>query len=370
MTEHDNSMAGGRDGGMDPVRVVWTEGELDAALAELPGPPSSGQPLDPALRTARARLGEALARETVVTRKQRGFRRSLVAAAAVIAVAAAAIVIGNPLTGGTPPAAAAAQTLRQAAGATITERDAPWGPGQYRYVAERTWGVAQVEAEDGRHLAWLDESVTRTWIPRDETQDWVRDNEKTGKRKWVVGSAEQAASTGTDTNQFGPPDGRISAPCGDFDGVLSNREPSCAQAGHWKEPTSAWLATLPRDPNALLTALDDGVSDDQGEIALQRSAMLLSSGLVPADLRAAIYQALALLPELRVTEQLANLDGRQGIALGVTSGGRRRDIIIDPETGQFVGQRMIQVDDEPGGLPAGTLITSTSVTNSVVDVVG
>jgi hypothetical protein len=174
--------------------------------------------------------------------------------------------------------------------------------------------------------------------------------------------------------QSGPPDGEIRAACGNFIAVELGEQPSCEGLEPLKETTSAYLATLPRDPQRLLAELDDaGPTDDPAHRALftiQHTVMLLRSGLVPGDLRAAMYGALALLPELRVTEQVANLDGRQGTALGVAVLDIRWDIIIDPATGAFIGERQVQVRARPDGAPAGTLLNSTSVTTGVVDAVG
>jgi RNA polymerase sigma-70 factor (ECF subfamily) len=43
---------------------------------------------------------------------------------------------------------------------------------------------------------------------------------------------------------------------------------------------------------------------------------LLRTGLVPADLRASLYKAAALIPGVTITDTQATLDGRTGIATG------------------------------------------------------
>jgi hypothetical protein len=191
-----------------------------------------------------------------------------------------------------------------------------------------------------------------------------------------VGSAREAAAAGVDPlNEFGEPDGQVSARCGDFIAVFDHRTPSC---GHddGKQFTSAQLARLPRDPHALLAILNPTLPSGKpvgAGPALGSSVLILRSGLVPADLRAAIYQALALLPGLQVTDRSANLDGRVGVALGVDDEPTniRREIIIDPDTGQFIGERIVQLRaDARTGLPAGTLLDSSSVTTGVVGAVG
>ena len=109
-----------------------------------------------------------------------------------------------------------------------------------------------------------------------------------------------------------------------------------------------------------------GQSDD-GE-ALVFIADLLRTGLVPADLRAALYKTAALIPGVSVTDDQATLDGRKGIAIGrvETTSHRRQDIIIDPTTGLLIGER--EVLTEPRGLvPAGTATTWTAIETSISD---
>ena len=124
-------------------------------------------------------------------------------------------------------------------------------------------------------------------------------------------------------------------------------------------------ATIPREPEALLAWIraevpgtDDGV---WGFIADQ-----LKSGLVPAKWRAALYRAAALIPGATVSEQQAALDGCTGTAVGRTDqDGIRTDLIFDPESGLFIGQRVIN-EKGFGPIPAGTKTGWTSVKTSVV----
>jgi hypothetical protein len=56
------------------------------------------------------------------------------------------------------------------------------------------------------------------------------------------------------------------------------------------------------------------------------------SGLVPAPVRAVLCQALALLPHLTITQRVANLAGRTGVA-----------------TGEYIGERTVRLTAQPGG---------------------
>ena len=116
-----------------------------------------------------------------------------------------------------------------------------------------------------------------------------------------------------------------------------------ARNGAFYGSSGWWIATdlskLPRDPYRLLNSIykqtvGQGQSVD-GE-ALVFIADLLRTGVVPADLRAALYKAAAMIPGVTVTEGQANLDGRTGVAIGRLEEGpakTRQELIIDPGTG-------------------------------------
>ena len=96
-------------------------------------------------------------------------------------------------------------------------------------------------------------------------------------------------------------------------------------------------------------------------------ADLLRTGLVPADLRAALYKAAAMIPGVTIMEGQANLDGRTGVAIGRTEGTlMRQEIIIDPKTGQVIGERQVLTKDY-GVMPTGTPLAWTAVETSVSD---
>ncbi len=96
----------------------------------------------------------------------------------------------------------------------------------------------------------------------------------------------------------------------------------------------------------------------------------LRTGLVPADLRATVYEAIAGLPDVVVTDDQASLDGRHGTAIGL--GGRqrsdsdRREVIIDPATGAYLGERTLQTR-RIGSIPAGSVVDSVAVAVDGVD---
>ena len=95
----------------------------------------------------------------------------------------------------------------------------------------------------------------------------------------------------------------------------------------------------------------------------------LRTGVVPADLRAALYKAAAGIPGVRISDRAATLDGQTGIAFGrAESNGIRQEIIIDPVTAQVIGEREVLLRDNVlPGAPVGESIGRTTVTTTVVD---
>jgi RNA polymerase sigma-70 factor (ECF subfamily) len=81
---------------------------------------------------------------------------------------------------------------------------------------------------------------------------------------------------------------------------------------------------------------------------------VLRSGIVPGDLRAALFQAAALTPGVELVDHQANLNGQIGVAVGryEPSTGVRQEIIFDPHTGMVIGERDVLVDrpDNPMGV--------------------
>lgn len=131
------------------------------------------------------------------------------------------------------------------------------------------------------------------------------------------------------------------------------------------------VASLPREPEALLDVIYErtkgsGVTPEAE--ALVTIADTLRTGVVPAELRAVLYKAAALIPGVTVVDRQATLDGRTGVAIGITApdGAVRQDIIIDPTTGLLIGERHVALK-ATAEFPAGTATSWTSVRTSVVD---
>jgi hypothetical protein len=282
-----------------------------------------------------------------------------------VATAVAAVLVVQTVQFGDSIPSAAADSLNSAAN-KVNSVDEPLGPGEYRYIATHAWWMSSSPT-----YSYLAENLLETWVPADEKQDWLWRRDVTGARKWVVGSEAEAKADGYPVDEAGWPEGEWKAPCGDWYATEEGRKP-CASPGGWQTPNAEFMASLPRDPDQLYDRLRSdtaGHGSDENMEMLVYVADLLRSGLVPADLRAALYRALAKVPSLEITEQVANLDGQKGTAYGISADGERDDVIIDPATGQFIGERKV-AEEGVDKIPAGTVMEYTSVTTAVVPGMG
>ena len=347
----------------DDVHQIWSDDELDRALAALN---SAVDTDDAALRAARAEL-VGTAPEAAFHRRH--WARWALAGAAVVALIAGFLVIQTVPFGQAPPAASAAAAELNSAASKIGASDPPVRPGQFRYIGTHAWWMSTTELGQ-QSFSYLAENLLETWVPADRSQEWLLHRKVTGARKWVQGTEAQARAAGLAVETPGWPEGEWKARCGDFYAADEGKQP-CTLPGNWSNPTPPWLAGLPRDPQQLYDRLRaDAPRNKRGDAELLvYAADALRSGLIPADLRAALYRALARLPGLEITEQVANLDGRKGTAYGISDGDTRQEIIIDPVTGEFIGERETTARDLDG-LKAGTVMSYASVTTAVVDRAG
>ncbi len=244
-------------------------------------------------------------------RRPRLARRVLLTAATA---AVGTLVVGQISV--TAQSAHAAGVLRAAAEQTMTFVDPVAKPGEYLLVhTHANWSVSSVDTS-GNMSTRMNAQTIDVYVPGNRDDEWVLD------RDW---------------GDLGPapmPDGVIRAKDGHFYG------------GPWTPLSDEELAALPRDGRALydhFNARYQGGSASRDEDNFVRITDLLRLGLVPADLRAGLYEALALIPGVTASEQ-ANFDGKTGIAIGRTEplrAGQRAEMIIDPGTGLVIGERSI-----------------------------
>ncbi|TQM82387.1 hypothetical protein FHX81_4791 [Saccharothrix saharensis] len=356
--------------------------ELDDALDRLH---HDARTADVPLDAVRARVLSAAAASAAPKRKHTARWLAPVAVAA-----AAALVTGVVTTGGRnepvatassdappPPSVrllSAREYLTRAADA-VTAVDQPLAPGQYRYIAAHEWnsrgtGTATPVGQPARDhgYTYLVESRTETWIPHDVTQEWLNRRTPLDGVKWLGGTVPQSEAP------LGEPDvtatGERRGRCGDF---FPDAQPKkvCGDPDDWDNPE--FYAQLPRDPQALLQWLRDRTAHRGGgpAVVFHWAVQLLRTGLVPADLRASLYRALALLDGVAVADGAADLDGRAGVAITVEDVHERRELIVDPATGDFIGERTVAGPrPHESYIPPGTVTGHSAITTKVVDRLG
>lgn len=250
---------------------------------------------------------------------------------------------------------AAAEVLHSAALAAVETSDPVVGPGEYLQVATTAVYSATASTEEVERASYLFITKDELYLPADLDDDWVwlRHPSETYQ---TFGPGSEAVAEATGDPRLGVKDELLRAPGGGF-------------YGGQKGGGYGALDSLPRDPVQLLNHIHlvtVGQSNSPDDAAMVFIAERLRTGVIPADLRAAFYNAAALIPGVTITENQATLDGRTGIAIGRDEGTLdRQEIIIDPETGMYIGERRVTLsgfDD----IPAGTVVGWSAVVSTVV----
>lgn len=294
----------------------------------------------------------------------RRIRHPILMASAAAAILVGVIVASDVVMPYRPGATAeAAEVLNNAAAATIQTSDPAVGPGQYLKVETTSFSGSSAVAADGSRVSWTDKTGGQVYVPADRGGEWVWNREDPIPIQF---SSEAAKAVEAEIRKAQSTEGRLlfvgilRAPRGAFYGI----EKTVIKGTPLNEASS-----LPRDPRALLDIIYERTrgSGKSPEIeAFGTIADGLRSGVIAADLRAALYKAAALIFGVTVVDKQATVDGRTGIAIGIPSpdGGSGQAIIIDPTSGLVIGERDVVQKEYPD---AGTVMSWTSVHTSVVD---
>jgi hypothetical protein len=277
------------------------------------------------------------------------FRAGLIAAPLAAAIAITVGVVGP---GGA--SASAAEALRSAADITITTSDPFVAPGQYLKVTTEAAYLAYESDADGQLTAYLSPSMTEVFIPAQPAQEWVQKvTVEPATEFYGAASRAAAQSDWAETVR------------GDVVRVTRAAEGNFAQADELGgEIAEVPLPDNPEQALAFLHGRPYGDGTHAGALAF--AAQLLRDGTMPASQRSVLYRALALLPGIRITDGSAVLDGRTGIAFSLDADVDTPEIIVDPTTGLFIGERTLTADTH-GAIPAGTVRDYTAVSTAVVD---
>ncbi|TCC65653.1 hypothetical protein E0H73_01570 [Kribbella pittospori] len=344
----------------------------------------------------------ARARQRLLTpspvRRSVGRRRVLVAGAVAATLAVGFLVNDVVIKDGAPKPGAIADAntfLANAAELTSANPDAPIPPGQYRQVTQRSQGTWRF----GPHNSYVGtrHDVSEWWIPADQTPPYTAISVLSAKKEFSSAAAK-ALWAKLDPLNVKPQTIKTPYACGvGTNGGyihLQKKDGKNFCTPSWRMPSADFVARLPRDPDKLLAALR---ADDPGRPAhcppghpdcgipaarsaeavdnqaFDRVATVMASGIAPADLRAALYQAARKMPGIQLQAEAVNLDGKTGRAIGrVQFLGVRQDLIIDAETGQFLGLREVATvtappnfDGDRQPLVRGDVVSWTSINTRI-----
>jgi hypothetical protein len=278
-------------------------------------------------------------------------------AAGVLAGALVASDVAN-FGGITVPATAqAAELLNRAADATIATPDPAAGPGQYLKL-DITQATALSGDSDGETIAWISHAVTELYVPYDRSGEWIMNVGPLEPREYIGSATKEKvrdyyASIGLP--EATEPGQALRSAGGTF--LVAANTPSFGNLSPTEE------ATIPREPAALVEWIRAKIHGSDNSV-WSFIAGQLATGVVPAKWRAALYQAAAIVPGATVIDQQATLDGRLGTAVGRTEDGVRTDVIIDAQSGQFIGMRAVNMTGY-GLIPTGTTTAWTAVRTSI-----
>lgn len=304
-----------------------------------------------AVMAARQQLLREIAREERSAPSHRGARRRWIGGSALVGgIAAAALVIGVVVNPASVPTAAASVVLEHAAEATLATVALSPAPGQYIRIEETFEqlhsGFAPKEGLE-YEVRYTTEYSRVIYVPSDRSDDWVAHFKPvrvtvTDGDTGLTDDIEVAEGVGTEKALAGVapieayPGGRIMA----GDGWETHEYRINQMERYYDE--------MPREPQRLLDWI--GRYEQEEGIAAPALVNLYGFNLAPADLRATIFRALALLEGASVI----SVDG-DITTIAYPEGGEddlRAVISVDTALGLIVGFGH-EVTDEDGATRVG-----------------
>ncbi|MFG2075092.1 CU044_5270 family protein [Nonomuraea maritima] len=106
--------------------------------------------------------------------------------------------------------------------------------------------------------------------------------------------------------------------------------------------------------------LASGKNSSVDDIAWTMLGDMLRETAIPAAQRAALFEAAKSIPGTTVTEDATDAADRSGIGVGRVLDGVRNDLIFQPDTYAYLGERGVVVDADEAKAPVGSLVASTA----------
>ncbi|RAN99429.1 hypothetical protein GAR06_02942 [Micromonospora saelicesensis] len=245
------------------------------------------------------------------------FRRIATAGAAATTGVLALLITSVISIGGEPTAASAqaAEILQRAADAARADQTP--APRAEQFILTTTKGFAPAGAQ-GQPATTL----THAWMSVDGTHDSlirVSDPPAGGQPSTVIPGCKNGQAA-----EWAP------------DGSLLNSTRPCT-------PAPAYLQGLPTDATKMLNYLQrmGGSSTRSNEETFANVGALIRQGYLPAQSRAALYEAATKIPGVIASQTMTDAAGRSGIAVSLAGDIDRYDLIFEPKTYQFRGWQVV-----------------------------
>ena len=277
-----------------------------------------------------------------------GRPRVLLAGAMALALAGGFLVADVVTRDGATPAGTVANAstfLADAATASNADPDDPIPPGQFLEISYRTARLTPLGDKPSLRATQYGEKTT--WIASDHKPPYVSTMSFMTRAEFASPEARELARTKA-PYLFHPMEPSVSLNSCPTVGTGSTVRGSKPCEPSWDNPTYEFLAAQPRDPDLLLAALRKNPPVPAPDVvAWRRIGSVLSTGLVPADLRAALYEAARKIPGIKLLDEVVTVDGRQARVIGRDGDGYRDDLLIAETGGQFLGRRTVVTKDGP-----------------------
>ncbi|MFF8377831.1 CU044_5270 family protein [Streptomyces sp. NPDC015661] len=296
------------------------------------------------LRTALAAGDGSTARPVRARRHRQGLRLGWIAAPMAACAIVAGVAVLAPRDGGTSVGQQASpEAVRILSGAALAAAAAPAPdarPDGYVYVKS-------LVAHAGRGAA----GGPATLPPAHQREVWLSVD---GSRPGLL------REPGAADTELG-----AEAPVYELDGPGATPRKTTLEAAppSVTNPTHAYVAALPTDPEAMLRLIREQTRAGEGDAdqrAFTAIGTLLAETWAPPKVTAGLYEAAARIPGVTVLPSAKDAAGREGVAVARTAHGEQTQWIFDRTTSAFLGERTVLTETTSAGR-AGTVLGVSAV---------
>ncbi|MFC9257190.1 hypothetical protein [Amycolatopsis thailandensis] len=377
----------------DSIRKVWSDAELDEALADLHSetetrPDELSRAKAALLRAAGEAEGELRPMAAPPVKKRPGAWRWIAAAAAAALVSGGGIVATNVFTGvdGPDPAAPVTVAPDDDVLKDLRGADLPLAGKQYWLSTESVW-TTRIGKNSG--VIYQTHEIHERWLPSDWSLRHMTRFTGTGEVRWIKGDYETAKSKGdlipgaqvvtgwegAHQPPSGGPASTSEAPPRPGSTTTSSPPEAPVSTQRDKPTQTSWmildkefLEALPTDPAKLLERLRGDNRDREANTPPKMFDMALSvlrSSHGYGDLRVALCKALAKAPGITLETNVITPDRRPAVSFSVRESDRVKTFVVDLTTAHVTSYGAARNRSDPD-FPGLTLY-DTTVTTQVTD---